>query len=116
MDSAELRCPQCGRPAGPTERFCSQCGTGLSRIIASDAGTGVFTTATGLTTEDAAQTSAATFPGAALTGGNALTAPPTGQVAMGDDPFAPGRRIGTRYTVIKLLGRGGMGAVYAVIR
>ncbi|MEW6319978.1 MAG: protein kinase [Acidobacteriota bacterium] len=26
--------------------------------------------------------------------------------------FAPGRRIGTRYTIIKQLGRGGMGAVY----
>ncbi|MBY0493027.1 MAG: protein kinase [Cyanobacteria bacterium] len=37
---------------------------------------------------------------------------PRGTPRPGDGPFSPGQQVGPRYTILKLLGAGGMGAVY----
>src|SRR5678816_866958 len=37
---------------------------------------------------------------------------PRPPVRAGDGPFQPGQQVGPRYTILKLLGTGGMGAVY----
>ena len=63
---------------------------------------------------------AATSLGASATGADAPTMSPTGVVTsmgatpvrFGDGGFRAGDQVGPRYTIIKLLGTGGMGAVY----
>ena len=62
--------------------------------------------------------------GGAATGADAPTISPTGVVTSldspsprppvraGDGPFQAGQQVGPRYTILKLLGIGGMGAVY----
>ena len=49
-------------------------------------------------------------------GGQAGSAPPASREAVGDDadtgPLRPGKPFGSRYHIIRLLGLGGMGAVY----
>jgi serine/threonine protein kinase/tetratricopeptide (TPR) repeat protein len=83
-------CAQCGTEADPASRRCVKCDTDL-------------------------------------TGGHSSAAPSTGEVTMTPPPDAvltyspaltsadtlvPGQKFGTRYTIIKKLGVGGMGAVY----
>jgi tetratricopeptide (TPR) repeat protein len=50
------------------------------------------------------------WPGPAVTPGSTSASGP--RVPAGDGPFQPGQQVGPRYTIIRLLGAGGMGAVY----
>jgi tetratricopeptide (TPR) repeat protein len=82
-------CAQCGTEANPASRRCVKCDSDLS---------GWFPSASPSTT------------------GDVTMAPPTDAALThrpaSGDTLVPGQKFGTRYTIIKKLGVGGMGAVY----
>jgi tetratricopeptide (TPR) repeat protein/tRNA A-37 threonylcarbamoyl transferase component Bud32 len=88
-------CVKCGRPVPGGAGFCPNCGTQIG---------------------DAAFLPAGDSPGEGATIGPTAVVTsldnPTPSVRRGDGPFLAGQQIGTRYTILKLLGTGGMGAVY----
>ena len=100
-------CPHCGAAAPPGVRLCPTCrgsladsaltvafvGDAMTRVVGDNAMTGAM--------EVGAMTDADT----ALPGGVVLPAGESG-------PLAPGQSFGPRYHIIRLLGAGGMGAVY----
>lgn len=134
-------CVKCGRPVPAGAGFCPNCGTQLgdAAFRAADGGdsvtvlpSGARPAATELPTIAPGQGGAAQ-PGAAEAetglGGvpsfaDAPAMSPTGMVTSldspsprppvqaGDGPFQAGQQVGPRYTIIRLLGIGGMGAVY----
>lgn len=82
-------CAQCGTEANPASRRCVKCDSDLSGW----------------------------FPSASPSTGEVTTATPSGGVlthrpVSAGDTLVPGQKFGTRYTIIKKLGAGGMGAVY----
>ena len=97
----------------PGAGFCSNCGTQQGDSAFSS---GASDSETSLTTSN--------NPGSGHFDGLAETVNPTGlQTSMdspsppppvrpGDGPFQTGQQVGPRYTILKLLGTGGMGAVY----
>ncbi len=87
-----MPCPRCGG-ASSTSSLCSECQTTLTQAVASAAAI----RAAGLT--------AATLAPPTL-------ARPAAHVAADSGPLSPGQAFGARYHVIRLLGAGGMGAVY----
>src|SRR5262245_9184059 len=130
-------CVKCGSPVPLSAGFCPQCGNPIAaatdaatvlpvapsmlptgagappsagnattRLPAADAPTVGSTHATRLPVADAPTVS----PTHAST---SLDSPsPRPPVRAGDGPFQPGQQVGPRYTILKLLGTGGMGAVY----
>ena len=91
-------CAKCGNAMPQAAGFCPNCG----------APTGVVAAVTGLPTHlGDAQTISPT--GVATSLDNPSPRPP---VRPGDGPFQVGQQVGPRYTILKLLGTGGMGAVY----
>ena len=82
-------CAKCGRSAPPEAQFCPSCGAALGSSADGS-----------LTRADLAN--------------EAVTLPPaTGSPRrIGEGPFQAGDQVGPRYTIIRLLGVGGMGAVY----
>ena len=81
-------CGHCGALADPAARRCASCDSDLSSP-------GVTVAAVG---------------GDSLTSALTGSVPPTGD--WRPDSLQPGQKFGTRYTILKKLGAGGMGAVY----
>ena len=111
--SSSQTCAKCGQQVPPGAEFCPGCGT----AIAGDA-------ATYLPPPPGDQPHSPTTIGTPSRSSEARTISPTGiatsldspsprpAVRAGDGPFQAGQQIGARYTILKLLGTGGMGAVY----
>lgn len=116
-------CTKCGQPVPQGAAFCPNCGSSTRIPVAS-----AQTSAT-------AQTNLPIGPGDATIGTpaghgatlrdaftDAVTMSPTGvrtsldspspRPVQGVGPFLAGQQVGPRYTILKLLGQGGMGAVY----
>ena len=133
-------CAKCGQPVPQGAGFCPSCGNPIGNQAASAATTsvtGIVLPPAG----DPAQTMAPS-PAGAVTAAPTMApavaetmaatmaptmAPPVSATAMvtsldspaprppvrpGDGPFQAGQQVGPRYTILKLLGTGGMGAVY----
>ncbi len=82
-------CAKCGQTAPSEAQFCPSCGAALG------------SSADGSLTRADIATEAVTLP------------PATGSPRrIGEGPFQAGDQVGPRYTIIRLLGVGGMGAVY----
>ncbi len=115
---SNLTCAKCGRLVAPAAGFCPNCGTQLGDSAfappANDLGTMVGTSSEAASNPGPAPTSlteAMTISGTEL--GTSLDSPsPIPRVPKGDGPFQVGQHVGPRYTIIRLLGIGGMGAVY----
>lgn len=101
-----MLCPDCGRPTSAGSSRCPSCG----------AATGATHVATGVVSLD----TTGLPPGATFSATGGFTAPPATGATIGDVPSLPtqagplkvGQSFGPRYHIIKLLGSGGMGAVY----
>ena len=93
-------CAKCGKAIPPEAAFCPVCGTQVIRAVSAEAMPG---TQLGTQLEHA---DARTIGPTAV--GTVMGARP----GLGDGPFLAGDQVGPRYTIIKLLGAGGMGAVY----
>src|SRR5262245_21142393 len=121
-DARSETCPRCGRPAAGTERFCLVCKTAMP--FASAHSDDADTALTPLPTPDSDAGTTTILPAASQrTSGDATTLTPTPQASFGQTrgvpgasdaesgPLTIGQRFG-RYTIARLLGIGGMGAVY----
>ena len=123
--SSASPCVKCGRPVPAGAGFCPNCGTqttaptfmatGLTNPAEPVATThlplGGGTTESGATrpAEPEHATAPTIGPTSAVT---SLDHPSPPVSRPGDGPFSPGQQISPRYTILKLLGMGGMGAVY----
>ncbi|MFA5910335.1 MAG: protein kinase [Vicinamibacterales bacterium] len=124
--SSTPTCLKCGRLVPQGAGFCPSCGTQIGdpsfapTSASIDAAAGKpFPSGDPVT---ALPTAATNLGGAPHTGAPTLS--PTGMVTSldspsprppvpaGDGPFQAGQQVGPRYTIIRLLGIGGMGAVY----
>jgi len=101
--SPNPNCVKCGLAVPAGAGFCPNCGTQV-HDVAFDRGAADLTAVPGL--GDAVTISPT---GAATSLHNPSPRPP---VRPGDGPFQAGQQISARYTILKLLGTGGMGAVY----
>ena len=124
-------CVKCGRAVPQGAGFCPNCGTATHDIRFNDASddtpeTLLPSSITGpaTTKADASVTVEQTTRPASSGISNAVTIGPSGVVTSlnnpsrksgvrhAEGPFQPGQQVGPRYTILKLLGAGGMGAVY----
>src|SRR3954469_22326745 len=96
-----MSCVRCGSTASPVQGRCATCGT-----IASD---GETTAAIGVATP-VPMDSSPTAPTVAPEPGSTVADIAAGQTMLGGVKI--GQNLGSRYHIIKLLGAGGMGAVY----
>jgi eukaryotic-like serine/threonine-protein kinase len=122
-DARSETCPRCGRPAVGTERFCLVCKTAMP--FASSNSDDADTAITPLPTSDCDRGTTRILPAAVQRTSDdaptsALTPQPADGQSTGDrpggsdaesGPLTIGQRFG-RYTIARLLGIGGMGAVY----
>jgi serine/threonine protein kinase/tetratricopeptide (TPR) repeat protein len=92
-------CAKCGSLVPPGAAFCSNCGT--ATVLPPGAET------IGTPRPADAQTMSPTHVPTSMDSPS-----PRPPVRAGDGPFQAGQQIGPRYTILKLLGTGGMGAVY----
>jgi len=114
-------CTKCGHPVPRGAGFCPNCGTATaSGVYAPNQLPRVAETVLPAA-HDAGVTTLPTplreMPDAATIGptgvATSLDSPaPRPRVFAGDGPFQVGQQVGPRYTILKLLGVGGMGAVY----
>ncbi len=115
-DAPKSFCEKCGNPVPSTAGFCSNCGTptALGRTpVRQDPVTALPTNlpAAPVETIQIPSTDAATIgPTGAVTSLDSPSPRPVSKYV--DGPFQAGQQVGPRYTILKLLGTGGMGAVY----
>src|SRR6476469_2008880 len=101
-----MMCPRCGHPVSTLSDPCPTCGAGAASsptVVVAPASSRV---AAGWTAAD--QTTA----GPAPLGADDVTIGAGKPRARDTGPLAPGQTFGPRYHIIRLLGAGGMGAVY----
>ena len=91
MPTGEVTCTTCSRPVPAGARACGHCSSILPAPVGPDTGSD----------------SSLLAPGSSLGDLSVLL-----KAARVDAPFHPGARLGTRYEIVTLLGKGGMGAVY----
>jgi tetratricopeptide (TPR) repeat protein/tRNA A-37 threonylcarbamoyl transferase component Bud32 len=117
-------CVKCGHAVPQGAGFCPNCGTQVHDIafnVTSDETPETLLPGSTLGPRSKAGATANTF--APSTGvADAVTVTPTAAATSldnpsprpvrGDGPFHAGQQVGPRYTILKLLGTGGMGAVY----
>ena len=122
--SSGSTCVKCGRLVTAGAGFCPNCGTQLGELSftpeAQDPGTALTSAATTHAGDGPAEPTAAGLPSpTGLPTVNPTSLPtsmdspsPRPHVRADDGPFQAGQQVGPRYTILKLLGTGGMGAVY----
>jgi serine/threonine protein kinase/tetratricopeptide (TPR) repeat protein len=125
--SSSPSCAKCGNPVPAAAGFCPSCGspTGTSTVLPTSLATNLpITPAPGKAAAGQGDISETLATPPRSTVADAATISPTGvQTSLespsprpplrgGDGPFQPGQQVGPRYTILKLLGTGGMGAVY----
>ena len=98
-----MKCPNCGREGTGSLERCTACGTILSAAL----NTGMFPSDGDSPTFMGASVAMGTFPSP---GG--FVPPPPGTPGTPQGPLHIGEPFGHRYHIIRLLGMGGMGAVY----
>jgi len=98
-----MKCPNCGREGTGSLERCTACGTILSAAL----NTGMFPSDGDAPTFMGASVAMGTFPSP---GG--YVPPPLETPGIPHGPLHIGAAFGHRYHIIKLLGMGGMGAVY----
>ena len=101
-----MSCSRCGSGAPPLHGRCTQCGASLANDAAPTA-IGVATPIPIPPSDDYLTQIGGTVPIPGLSSGEASVAPPAQGVGL-----VAGQNFGSRYHIIRVLGVGGMGAVY----
>src|SRR5262249_5324194 len=101
-----LVCPQCGARLPADAAGCLTCGAPLTSIATSVMPLDTTGLPPGATFGPSADTPTT------YDGSDAITEGPDGEPVPRGDPLYIGQSIGNRYRIIRLLGIGGMGAVY----
>ena len=115
-------CAKCGNQVPATAAFCPNCGSAIAAASATiaakhaEAPTILPTLAPTIGPNETIKTPSNPAEAQTISPSLVRTSldlpsprPPT---RGGDGPFVPGQQVGPRYTILKLLGTGGMGAVY----
>src|SRR5215813_12125226 len=98
-----MNCPYCSAPGVPSSGRCTACGLAIPRAVTTAVLTPPPQTVVALT-----QPSQSSFDEAPTDGATVVSASPRGATG----PLKVGQAFSTRYHIIRVLGVGGMGAVY----
>src|SRR5438105_3933246 len=104
-----MHCPRCGGTTS-TSSLCFDCQAALTQAVTGALSSISSVTVGALTASTSGM--AATIAPVAHTATLATVAAASTVAAIGDGPLAPGQAFGARYHIIRMLGAGGMGAVY----
>ncbi len=110
MGPATVDCPKCGSSSTPGAKYCCQCATpltidlGATQVIDPDASVVLDAGATQVMNLDNEQATVAFE--------STWANPHLSSAKAPHEPLGPGSLIGGRYEILRILGEGGMGAVY----